>query len=175
MNPAGQYRGAPRRLAAGWALALGATLVLAAGCGGRQTGLVRFDPDPPGPADHVHQVEYQASCQSGAECVVSFRGPEGEGREIFGSQWSHQIHASTGQELYLGVTVRRFCSGTYALGNVRCRRASGSARVALFVDGERVVSKVEHARDRRIRRDASFTVSVRHRIVPDSTASPAGP
>ncbi len=175
MIPAGRHREGPRRLTAVGALALGAALALAAGCGGRQTGLVRFDPDPPSAADDVHVVEYQASCQSGAECVVSFRGPEGDGREIFGSQWSHQVHASTGQELYLGVTVRRFCSGNYALGNVRCRRASGTARVALFVDGERVVSKVEHARDRRIRRDASFTVSVRHRIAPDTTASSAEP
>lgn len=150
-----------------------AGFLLLAGCGGRETGMVRFDPGP-APADGVHEVEYHAGCQSGAECVVTFLGPEGRGREIFGSQWSHRFRAVTGQLLYLGVTVRRRCTGSYRLGNVRCRRAGGSARVAVYVDGDRVASDVEYARDRGVLQAYSFGASVRHRVAAD-TASSSGP
>lgn len=152
-------------------LVAGAALLLAAGCGGRETGMVRFDPGPASGGDGVHEVEYHASCQSGAECVVTFVGPEGRGREIFGSQWSHRFPAATGRLLYLGVTVRRRCTGSYRLGNVRCRQAGGSARVAVYVDGERVASDVEYARNRGIIQAYSFGVSVRHRIAADTTSS----
>lgn len=135
--------------------------------------MVRFDPDPPDP-DGTHEVEYHAACQSGAECLVTFLGPQGRQREIFGSRWSHRFHAVTGQVLYLGVTVRRRCTGSYRLGNVRCRRAGGSARVAVYVDGERVAGDVEYARDRGVIQAYSFGTSVRHRIAADTAAS-SGP
>lgn len=149
-------------------LALAALLSI--GCGGRETGAVRFDPEP-ARSDGVHQVEYQAGCRSGAECIVTFSAPEGRGREIFGSQWSHRFFAVPGQQLYLGVTVRQRCSGNYALGRVRCDRAAGSARVAVFVDGERVASRVGHSRNRGVVPEYSFGVAVRHRISRDSASS----
>lgn len=170
MNPrSAMDEGVPK----GGSLALAAALLVLSACGGRETGVVRFDPDPPA-ADGVHEVEYQASCQSNAECVVAFSSPGESGREIFGGQWSHRFHASTGQRLYLGVTVRRRCSGNFALGNIRCDQAHGSARVAVFVDGERVASEVEYSRNRGVLNDYAFGVSVRHRITADSAASRAG-
>lgn len=151
-----------------WILGCAAVAVIAA-CGGRESGLVRFDPDPPR-EQGVHEVEYHASCQTGAECVVTFYRPGGGSRELFGAQWTNRFLASTGQELFVGVTVRQRCTGNYLLGNVRCDRAAGFARVSIYVDGERVASEGTFSRPRGVIPEYSFGVSTRYVIMPDSAA-----
>ena len=143
-------------------LTCAAAALLAGACGGRETGMVRIDPQPGPEGDEMHEIEYQASCRSGAECEVTSIGPEGRIRELFGSQWSHRFLASTGQPLYLGVTVRQHCVGNYALGSVRCSRASGFARVTIYVNGERVATDATFHRPRGVVPAYSFGVSTRH-------------
>lgn len=150
----------------------GLALLVVPACGGRETGRVDFDPTP-NRGDGLHEVRYQASCRSGAECVVTFGVPRGGYRQIFGSQWSHQFPASPGQQLYLGVTVRRRCTGSYRMGSLRCSQAAGSARVTIYVDGERVANDITFHRPRGIVPDYSFGVSTRYRIPTDSL--PADP